>query len=205
MHGTLNVATQSEALRRLKEMGLFPMRVAVSQRQRATRAVAGAKRLVRVKSFSLPQLGSGVKPAAVAIFTRQLATLVDADLPLFSGLRLLAQQESNRRFKGIISDLARHHAPVVAMTVLALVAGFAVALRTRWGRWAFDRLKLNLPVLGGVLSKAAMSPEGQHFDGTTSRPLRASPNFTEFGGVRILGQYGVRSSASARKEAIARE
>ena len=271
MHGTLNVTTQSEALRRLKEMGLFPMRVAVSQRQRAAIAVAGAERLARLKSFSLPRLGSGVKPAAVAVFTRQLATLVDAGLPLLRGLRLLAQQQTNRRFKGIItevggtieggsslsealaahpkvfnrlylnmvkageasgalevtlrrlaefmekahkikskvkaamfypvsvmvvatgillvmmiyvvprfqsvfdglmggarmpaftvfvlriSDLARHHALVVALSLLALGAGFAIALRTKWGRWAFDRLKLNLPVLGGVLSKAAIS------------------------------------------------
>ena len=52
--GILEVADQSEALRRIKEMGLFPTRISENRRRRAstsfrTRAVPG-KRL----TFSLP-------------------------------------------------------------------------------------------------------------------------------------------------------
>ena len=39
-------------------------------------------------------------------FTRQLATLVDAGLPLLRGLRVLERQEKNATLRGIIADLA---------------------------------------------------------------------------------------------------
>ena len=39
-------------------------------------------------------------------FTRQLATLVDAGLPLLRGMRVLEKQERNVTLKGIIGELA---------------------------------------------------------------------------------------------------
>jgi len=45
--------------------------------------------------------------------------------------------------------------------LLGTVAGFGVllslALRTAWGRWAFDQMKLVLPAAGAVFRKAAIS------------------------------------------------
>ncbi len=48
-----------------------------------------------------------IKPAVLAVFTRQLATLVDVGMPLLRGLRLLQEQEENRTFKRVISEVAR--------------------------------------------------------------------------------------------------
>ena len=84
--GTLDVTDQSEALRRIKEMGLFPTRVApptpFRRRQRKTFAVPKVLNL----RFRMP-VGK-IKPATLAVFTRQLATLIDVGMPLMRGLRI---------------------------------------------------------------------------------------------------------------------
>jgi type IV pilus assembly protein PilC len=48
-----------------------------------------------------------IKPATLAVFTRQLATLVDVGMPLLRGLRLLQEQEENRALKRVITEVAR--------------------------------------------------------------------------------------------------
>jgi type IV pilus assembly protein PilC len=47
-----------------------------------------------------------VKPKVMMIFTRQLATLIDAGLPLLRGLHVLAKQERDAVLKGAINKLA---------------------------------------------------------------------------------------------------
>ena len=47
-----------------------------------------------------------MKPKVLMTFTRQLATLVDAGLPLLRGLRVLEKQERNATLKGILAELA---------------------------------------------------------------------------------------------------
>jgi len=102
--GSLEVLNQSEALQRIKEMGLFPTAVC-PQKNRAPRALPA----VRPKSFPLrfPRRFNRLKPSALAVFTRQLATLVDVGMPLLRGLRLLEKQESNREFKRVIGQVAQ--------------------------------------------------------------------------------------------------
>jgi type IV pilus assembly protein PilC len=273
MQGTLDVASQSEALRRIKEMGLYPTRVAERIRKPVVRSVGKPGLLARLNnfSFSLPLIGGRVKPRAVTVLTRQLATLIEAGMPLLRGLRILQQQESSRPLKRILGDLdatieggsslsealtlhprvfnrlyinmvkageiagaleitlrrlaelmekaqkikgkvksamyypaavmvvamaililmmvfvvprfqqvfegllngapmpaftifilrvsevMRHHAPLVALVMLALGSGLAIGLRTGCGRWMFDQFKLSVPILGAVFRKAAIS------------------------------------------------
>ena len=102
--GSLNVLDQSEALRRIKEMGLFPTWVRpVAAEAPRTKAAAVRQRA----RFSLQMNIGRIKPAALTVFTRQLATLVDVGMPLLRGLRLLHEQEENREMKRIISEVAR--------------------------------------------------------------------------------------------------
>src|ERR1043166_6213963 len=90
--GTLEVADQSEALRRIKEMGLFPTRVSENQRRARPFFSAPALAGTRKKSaFDVALFGSRVKPVALSVFTRQLATLVDAGMPLLRSLRTLQE------------------------------------------------------------------------------------------------------------------
>lgn len=113
--GTLEVASQNEAIGRLKEMGYFPTKVVEADKaakdkggKNAPAKAAGKASGKKGKGFNfrIPGLGSGVKPKVLTTFTRQLATLVDAGLPLLRGLRVLERQERNPSLKRIIGDLA---------------------------------------------------------------------------------------------------
>jgi len=102
--GSLEVINQGEALQRIKEMGLFPTQV---------RPVRALLRRVPVthqrKPFKVPILFGPrrIKPATLAVFTRQLATLVDVGMPLLRGLRLLQKQETHPELKRIIGEVAQ--------------------------------------------------------------------------------------------------
>src|SRR4051795_9520172 len=110
--GTLEVASQNEAIGRLKEMGYFPTKVVEAEKPKekekkkaAPVAKAGKKKGLTL-NFAIPGLGGKVKPKVLTAFTRQLATLVDAGLPLLRGLRVLERQERSPVLKRIINDLA---------------------------------------------------------------------------------------------------
>ena len=120
--GTLEVANQNEALTRLKEMGYFPTKVVESDKgkdkdkvkkdAKDPKAPAGkggkgkAKGGVLQFNIKIPGLGGGVPTKALCNFTRQLATLVDAGLPLLRGLLVLQKQEKNPTLKEIMGKLA---------------------------------------------------------------------------------------------------
>ena len=101
--GALDVPDQSEALKRIREMGLYPVKV----RQALLARIRPQPAAVR-KKFQIPRwMTEGrIKPATLAVFTRQLATLVDVGMPLLRGLRLLQEQEENRALKRIIAEVA---------------------------------------------------------------------------------------------------
>jgi type IV pilus assembly protein PilC len=109
--GTLEVANQNEAISRLKEMGYFPTKVTEAEKPKADKkgkpaAAAKGKGLKKGINITIPGLGGKVKPKILTTFTRQLATLVDAGLPLLRGLRVLEKQERNATLKRIINELA---------------------------------------------------------------------------------------------------
>lgn len=112
--GNLEVANQSEAIARLKEMGFFPTKVVEAESKdkkadgKAAKAAPGAKKKGGGMNLNIkiPFLGGKVKSKVLCVFTRQLATLVDAGLPLLRGLRVLERQERNPTLKGIINELA---------------------------------------------------------------------------------------------------
>jgi len=114
--GSIEVASQNEAIGRVKEMGLFPTKIAEAEKDKSSDKKAakskaptrpGAKKKGGVNiNIKIPGLGGGVKPKVLMTFTRQLATLVDAGLPLLRGLRVLEKQERNSNLKSIIAELA---------------------------------------------------------------------------------------------------
>src|SRR5262249_43671498 len=98
--GTLEVNTQNEAIGRLKEMGYFPTKVVeIDKGKKETKPAAGKKTGDKKKGggfnvkINIPGLSGRVKSKILTTFTRQLATLVDAGLPLLRGLRVLEKQE----------------------------------------------------------------------------------------------------------------
>jgi type IV pilus assembly protein PilC len=111
--GTLEVGSQADAINRLKEMGFFPTKVVEAEKPKekgkksAPAPAAGGKAKKGINlNIKIPGLGGKVKTKVLTTFTRQLATLVDAGLPLLRGLRVLEKQERNPTLKSILNDLA---------------------------------------------------------------------------------------------------
>jgi len=116
--GTLDVGNQNEAISRLKEMGYFPTKVVEADKTKDKsdkKSKAGGAAAAKGKkkggginiNIKIPGLSGRVKPKVLTTFTRQLATLVDAGLPLLRGLRVLERQEKNVTLKSVLNDLAQ--------------------------------------------------------------------------------------------------
>jgi len=151
--GTLDVGSQNEAISRLKEMGYFPTKVVEADKtkdkpDKKTKAAGAADAKGKKKggfnlNIKIPGLSGRVKPKVLTTFTRQLATLVDAGLPLLRGLRVLERQERNPTLKSIINDLA-----------LAIEGGSTFSEGLAQHPKVFNRLFVNMVKageLGGVL------------------------------------------------------
>ena len=109
----LDAANQTEAINLLRSRGLFPTSVkeqAVGKgKGKKTPAPVVGKSSTAKKSggFAIPFLQKKtIKSKTLMIFTRQLATLIDAGLPLLRGLTVLGNQEPDPVLKRTISDLA---------------------------------------------------------------------------------------------------
>ena len=97
--GVIDAESQSQAISMIRSKGFFPTRVSevgtAQARTGATQASGSGKGLMSME-LKMPRLfGGRVKPKQLMVFTRQLATLVDAGLPLLRGLRILLKQERN--------------------------------------------------------------------------------------------------------------
>ena len=107
--GALVVDNQSEAVRRLKEMGFFPTKVTpgrpppVSAGGRTAGRRPTSEGLLQ-RSFSIPGLSGRVKPQSVLTFTRQVATLLEAGMPLTRGLKLIQEQDCEPALQRVISE-----------------------------------------------------------------------------------------------------
>ena len=149
--GTLEVASQNEAIGRVKEMGLYPTKIVEVDKAKEKpdkQSKSAAKPAARKGkkgsiNINIPGLSGRVKSKVLTTFTRQLATLVDAGLPLLRGLRVLEKQERNPTLKSIIAELA-----------LAIEGGSTFSEALAQHPKVFNRLFVNMVKageLGGVL------------------------------------------------------
>jgi type IV pilus assembly protein PilC len=106
--GTIDVSDQAEALRRIKEMGLFPTKVLAPSHRGPRVALNGPRPRVKPRTWNLsfPAWGGGVGTTILTTFTRQLATLVEAGMPLIRGLRILHEQAESRALQRVIEELS---------------------------------------------------------------------------------------------------
>src|ERR1700728_4203088 len=108
--GTLHVADQTEALKRIKEMGFFPVKITEISRgplSPAARARRHEARMGLVSPAGATRTNvRRMRHKTVTLFTRQLATLLEAGMPLLRSLRLLHEQEPNAKFKSVLAELA---------------------------------------------------------------------------------------------------
>jgi len=102
--GALDVIDQNEALKRIREMGLFPTTIRREMPVQPRLRSPNVRKTIQIPRWMIE---GRIKPATLTVFTRQLATLVDVGMPLLRGLRLLQEQEENRALKRIITEVAK--------------------------------------------------------------------------------------------------
>jgi type IV pilus assembly protein PilC len=96
-NGTIEATDQTEAIAQIRQLGFYPQRLDESK---ADEGPAADKKPKAKKK------GGTVKTKILTIFTRQLATLIDAGLPLLRSLNTLARQERNPVMRNTMTHLA---------------------------------------------------------------------------------------------------
>ncbi|MFZ5495312.1 MAG: type II secretion system F family protein [Verrucomicrobiota bacterium] len=102
MTGLLDAADAREVAALLRARGLFPTGVEPRDRPGTETGEAGRRTGL---SFALPFLRL-VGARELAVFTRQLGTLLRAGMPLLKALETLARQQCNGRFRHVVESLA---------------------------------------------------------------------------------------------------
>lgn len=104
--GTLDAENENDVLNELRKQGLFPTGVTDA----GTKAAKGGGKKINLNmQLKLPglNLGAGkVKPMLLATFTRQLATLNAAGIPLLRSMNVLQKQEKDPALKTIIRKMS---------------------------------------------------------------------------------------------------
>ncbi|KJL34290.1 type II secretion system F family protein [Microbacterium azadirachtae] len=88
--GTMDASSDSAVAAKLRAQGLTPLRVAPV-------AKTGLHR-----EISLPSLRKGVSAKTLAIFSRQMAALINAGLPLLRTLTVLAEQADDKKLQQVL-------------------------------------------------------------------------------------------------------
>jgi type IV pilus assembly protein PilC len=111
--GSVEAASTSDAIGQLRLAGYFPTGV-YEEREGVLPGKKSRRKVTPVAPASADRKRKGsvifqrntVKAKTLMVFTRQLATLIDAGLPLLRGLNVLAKQERDTLLKNTINQLA---------------------------------------------------------------------------------------------------
>ncbi len=113
--GVLEAENQNRLIGTLREKGLFPTKVEELGKKTGgpsakfgptASAKGGLQAEIKLPKFLATLFAARVGAKQLTIFTRQLATLLDAGLPLLRGLHILQRQETNPTLRGAISNMA---------------------------------------------------------------------------------------------------
>ena len=134
-NGFVEANDQNDAITQIRQLGFYPQRLDEAKEEEAP---------VGTDNKPLAKKGGGkVKSKVLTIFTRQLATLIEAGLPLMRSLNTLAKQERNPVMRTTMAQLA---------TAVESGGTFSEALAQH--PRIFDKLYVNMVKageLGGVL------------------------------------------------------
>lgn len=91
--GTLEAADQTAAATALSQKGMVVISISESAAVKKKGGVGGAKKVAPIPETEM------------VMFTRQLATMIDAGLPLVQSLSALTEQTNNKAFKEVLQEL----------------------------------------------------------------------------------------------------
>ena len=99
-NGIVEANDQNDAIAQIRQLGFYPQRLDEAQGgHEAAVAAETSRRSKRAAARSRSKI--------LTIFTRQLATLIEAGLPLLRSLNTLAKQERNPVMRNTMTQLAR--------------------------------------------------------------------------------------------------
>ena len=117
--GVVDAESEARAIAMVKDKGLFPTSITDMGAARGgakgggrgakatgAKAAGGLKTEIKLPSFLSALFQGRIKTKLLMVFTRQLATLVDAGLPLLRGLHVLQRQEKNPQLHAAIVGMA---------------------------------------------------------------------------------------------------
>jgi type IV pilus assembly protein PilC len=90
--GSLDAENRALVATRLKDMGYVPISI-------------DKKSASMSSEITIPGLGTRVKPAEVALFSRQFATLINAGVSLTRSLAILGAQNDNKRLAQVVDEV----------------------------------------------------------------------------------------------------
>jgi type IV pilus assembly protein PilC len=134
-NGFVEANDQNDAITQIRQLGFYPQRL--DEAREEEEAVDQEGKPVAIKR------GGKVKSKILTIFTRQLATLIEAGLPLMRSLNTLAKQERNPVMRTTMAQLAS-----------AVESGGTFSEALAQHPRIFDKLYVNMVKageLGGVL------------------------------------------------------
>ena len=134
-NGFVEANDQNDAITQIRQLGYYPQRLDETKEEQAE-TVTGKKTVVK-------KGGGKVKAKVLTIFTRQLATLIEAGLPLMRSLKTLGRQERNPIMRSTMSALSD-----------AVESGGTFSEALAQHPRIFDKLYINMVKageLGGVL------------------------------------------------------
>lgn len=142
--GSLDAPDVKQVAALLRGQGLFPTEVAPVTATEAKAAKSAANRSAPSSVFRplssvqlRPPFTRTVRAKELAVFTRQLATLLRAGMPLLRGLEVLARQERNQVLRRVIEALAE-----------AIKSGGTLSEAMAQHPHAFGRLTINMVKAG---------------------------------------------------------
>lgn len=94
LSGEMEAPTRDAVLVRLRSQRIQPIPAKIREKGRGLN-----------KEITIPGFGESIKTRDVVIFTRQLATMIDAGLPIVQCLDILAGQSPNKKFRGVIRQI----------------------------------------------------------------------------------------------------
>src|SRR6476660_6916812 len=103
--GSMDSSSPSEVLSRLRQTGYFPTSLREEAVAPSQKTAGRAIKTFRRNNIVLFQRKT-VKPKTLMVFTRQLATLIDAGLPLLRSLNVVGKQERDSVLKNTIDLVA---------------------------------------------------------------------------------------------------
>lgn len=92
--GEMEAPTRDAVLVRLRSQRIRPLPAKVKEKGRGFD-----------RELNIPGFGESIKQRDIVIFTRQLATMIDAGLPIVQCLEVLATQSPNKKLRGVIRQL----------------------------------------------------------------------------------------------------